>query len=86
MEYTLYSQIGTRLDVLYKEILEELLNKQVTVSGEEISDGKYRLQFIINGYSYCMVSKVGFIMKDITENLIDFVIHPYASKNSSINN
>jgi len=77
MEYTLDSQIGCRLDLLYKEILEEFLNTRVYVSGEEISDGKYRLKFTINGYSCCMVSKAAYSVDAIVKSLMDFVIHPY---------
>lgn len=76
MEYTLDSQIGCRLDLLYKEILEEFLNTKVYVSGEEISDGKYRLEFSINGCVYCMVSKAGYTVENIVERLMDFVINP----------
>jgi len=77
MEYSLDSQIGFRLDLLYKEILEEFLNTRVYISGEEISDGKYRLKFTIDGCSYCMVSKAGYTVDAIVESLMDFVIHPY---------
>lgn len=82
MEYTLDSQIGCRLDLLYKEILEEFLNTRVYVSGEEISDGKYRLKFTIDGCSYCMVSKAGYTVDDIAENLMDSVIRPYQNNAS----
>lgn len=83
MEYTLDSQIGCRLDLLYKEILEEFLNTRVYVSGEEISDGKYRLKFTIDSCSCSMVSKAGYTVDDIAENLMDSVIRPHQNNISS---
>lgn len=84
MDYTLDSYMGCRLDLLYKEILEELLNTMVHVSGEEISDGKYNLKLLINGYSYFMVSKAWYTVDAIVECLIDCVIQPFSQNKNSL--
>ena len=82
MEYTLDSQAGCRLDLLYKEILEEFLNTRVHVAGDEISDGKCRLKFFINEHSFCMTSKASYTIENMLESLMDFVICPFMNLNS----
>lgn len=76
-EYSLDSQIGCRLDILYKNILEELLNTSVWITGDEITKGSYRLKVFVNDNTYLMHSKGSFTRDDVLDILMGFVVIPY---------
>jgi hypothetical protein len=78
MEYGLDYTSGAYLVDVYKKLADMALNESFIVTGEEISDGKYRIYFNPDAHdTYMIHSKASFTKIDILEVLLTCLIIPY---------
>lgn len=74
-EYTIESNIGCGLTDFYKKIIEAAIDEIATVTGEEISDGKYELVFLMaNGNEYPTVSKGWYTKEYVLDTVMDVLL------------
>lgn len=87
-EYTIGSCIGSELTEFYKEIMEEVIGEALVVSGNEISDGKYEIHFLMpNGQNYLNISKAWFSKENVKKIILDILYCYYEDlrKNAGVN-
>ena len=84
MDYTLESTIGCDIRDFYQEILEELFNEEVIVSGIEISDGKYLLTIKIGDAEYHLYSKGSYTKEEVNDLIIVSVVIPFLKRGGVI--
>ncbi|MCM0648423.1 hypothetical protein NBE98_08555 [Clostridium swellfunianum] len=74
-EYTIGSNIGCELADFYRRITEEVIRESVTIIGDEISDGKYEIIFLMaNGKEYTTVSKAWYTKEFVFDTVMDVLI------------
>lgn len=77
-EYTIGSTIGSDLRDFYKSIMEDVTGERAAVGGDEISDGKYEIEFLMpNGKSYSCISKAWYTRDDIREVILEVIMAYY---------
>lgn len=80
-DYTMESLSGCDLEVLYKTIIEKVLNDNVYVAFSEISNGKYEVIFEFEDNDILSISSYfGDTVEIIVENLISNVIIPHIKR------
>ena len=74
-EYTIGSNIGCELTDFYKKIIEDTIGEIVTVAGDEISDGKYEIIFLMaNGKEYASASKAWYTKEYVFDTIMDIIL------------
>lgn len=81
MDYTLDSYGGCDLIDFYKTIVEETLIEEVTVFGEELSDGKFEITFEFDDKDRWYIDSYAWdTVEIILESLMDNVIIPHMKR------
>lgn len=74
-EYTIGSNIGCELTDFYKKVIEATIGEKITVEGDEISDGKYEIVFLMaNGKEYSTISKAWYTKEYILDTIMDVLL------------
>lgn len=69
-EINMMDKVESDIEVFYKETLEQLTKKEVEVTVEVISDGKYGVQISFNGKLFWMISKAWDTAREIVINVV----------------
>lgn len=69
-EINMMDKVESDIEVFYKETLEKLTKKEVEVTVEVISDGKYGVQISFNGKLFWMISKAWDTAREIVINVV----------------
>ena len=77
MDYNLYSANGNDVADFYRLLIDEVLGTAAKVTGDEISDGKFRIIVYIGEYEYSIYSKANFGSQEIKEAIMAGLIYPY---------
>lgn len=77
-DYTVDSHTGCDIAILYRDIIEKVLERTFHVYADEISDGKYQVVLTFDtGVPFTLYSKAGYSKEDIADAIMDYVIRPY---------
>ena len=67
-------------NILYTDIIETTLQEEVSVVGEEVSDGKYELEVSIGEEVYDFISKAWYMKEDVADEIVEKILIPILEK------